>query len=425
MKWIRFCSAVVATIGLTTAVQASTMTLSHGGTCAGAAKSCGCAPSCQPVCCKPTIEIPCEPNVFTYQRQKSCLKPPVCHTCPAPVCCAPTCCAPKKSCCLGGGKSCLSGLFGGHKGCGLLGCKKQGCCAPAAPCCEAAPVCAAPAPTCNTCAAPAPTCCEATPCCQKKSCLSGLFGGHKGCGLFSGKGCNLFKGHKGWGLFGCKQKKGLCEETRIVCCPVDPCELAALIYKSQTACYADDREDAIEELGETYSCLCNPEIMAALIYGLNDAVESVREEAAEQIGKQLEENPCCCSPEVTSALTCALGDCDDGVVDAATTALEACGYCVVEGCCCAPAAPCSTCGTVGGCANGQCGVGGVVHPGIPVEQPAHPEVAPPPAVDGEAAPAPAPPEEPKAYYPSNLRQRSAGVPARNQNKLANLFGLRS
>lgn len=123
-----------------------------------------------------------------------------------------------------------------------------------------------------------------------------------------------------------------CVET--ACCPVtDACEIAELIYESQTACYAKDRRRAIQKLGNRYTCVCNPEIMAAFIYALNDADERVRKEAADEIGDQLRKYPCCCSPCVVQALTCALADCDRGVRRQAEEALEACGYEIVDGCC--------------------------------------------------------------------------------------------
>jgi hypothetical protein len=133
------------------------------------------------------------------------------------------------------------------------------------------------------------------------------------------------------------------------CCNADPCEIAKLIYESQTACYAKDRRAAIRKLGNKFDCICNPEIMTALVVGLNDCDERVRREAADEIGDQIKKN-CCCCPQVVAALTCALGDCDKHVVKQATEALERCGYEVVDGCCdtCAPgcAAP-TNCGPAG------------------------------------------------------------------------------
>lgn len=190
-------------------------------------------------------------------------------------------------------------------------------------------------------------------------------------------------------------KKGVCVKEVEYCC-ADPCEIAELIYKSQTACYAKDRKRAIDDLGNNYDCVCNPEIMAAFIYALNDADERVRKNAADEIGDQIRENPCCCSDEVTAALKVALADCDRGVRRQAQEALEACGYCVVDGCC----EPCGGCNACGHCGDGA---------------------APAPAED--AKPAPAPPEDPKAYFPSRLRQHQSSRSTRHSSPLANLFGL--
>lgn len=333
MKWIRTFTAVVATLGVTGVAQAGLFNL--GATC-GAAKSCGCAPSCQPVCCKPTITRPCGTSVHTYQRKCSDIKPPCCNTGCAPKCCAPApqCAAPAPQ-----------------------------CAAPAAQCAPApAPRCAAPAPRCAApaprCAAPAPTRCAPAPtCCQVR------------------------------------------------CCNADPCEIAELIYKSQTACYAKDRRSAIHKLGDKFDCVCNPEIMCALVYALNDSDERVRAKAADEIGDQIRANGCC-DCKVTAALTCALGDCDWQVRRQAEEALRACGYEVVDGCC-------NPCGSTG-CGNTGCGNVGPA---------AAPAPAPAPAEDN-AAPAPAPPteEDPKAYFPSRLNQQQTLRPAQKRNRLSDLFG---
>ncbi|MAT14427.1 MAG: hypothetical protein CMJ46_04065 [Planctomyces sp.] len=174
------------------------------------------------------------------------------------------------------------------------------------------------------------------------------------------------------------------------------------MYQSQTACYADDRKDAIDELGDNYDCACNPEIMTAFIYALNDADEDVRKEAADEIGDQLRNNPCCCSPELTAALTCALADCDRGVVRQAEEALEACGYEIVDGCC---DVCCAT-----GCTSGH----------------VSPAVAPTPAAPAEpkaVEPAPAPPEAPEAYFPSRIRSHQSGKSGNSAKGLASLFSL--
>jgi hypothetical protein len=149
-----------------------------------------------------------------------------------------------------------------------------------------------------------------------------------------------------------------------------------LIYQSQTACYARQRRAAISKLGNRYNCVCNPEIMTAFVYALNDADERVRREAADEIGDQVRKH-CCCCPEVVAALTCALGDCDKGVVRQAEQALRLCGYEVVKGCC------------NNGCTT-ACGTG--CGPSAPAMVPS----------TEPAAPAPVPPEEKKASRPSRL-----------------------
>jgi hypothetical protein len=167
-----------------------------------------------------------------------------------------------------------------------------------------------------------------------------------------------------------------CVETK--CCNADPCEIAKLIYESQTACYARQRRAAIRKLGNRYDCICNPEIMTAFVYALNDADERVRRTAADKIGDQVRKN-CCCCPEVVAALTCALGDCDRGVVRQAEQALRLCGYDVVNGCC---DQGCTTAGCNNGCAPA----------GTPAAAP---------MIDN-GAPAPVPPEEKRANRPSRL-----------------------
>ena len=351
----------------------------------------GCSLCKQNDCCQPACDACCEPACDT------CCEP-ACDTCCEPACdtCCEPCCPPKKKCCL------LDGLFGKAHGCGLCG--QKNCCQPACDtCCE---------PACDTCCEPACDACS-DPCCppKKKCFLNGLFGGH-GCGLF-GKGCSMCSHGNNCGCQDACCESACCETH---CCTADPCEIAELIYQSQTACYADDREDAIDSLGD-YDCVCNPEILTAMIHALNDADEEVRAEAADEIGDVLRRNPCCCCPELISALTYALGDCDKDVRKQAEEALEACGYAVVDGCCdtcCNTCGGCDTCGTAGGCD------GGYEAEALPGDLPA--EAAP---GAGGLAPAPAPPEAPKAYYPSRTRQHQATgkTPARSTNRLANLFGL--
>ncbi|MEK6258442.1 MAG: HEAT repeat domain-containing protein [Planctomycetota bacterium] len=155
-----------------------------------------------------------------------------------------------------------------------------------------------------------------------------------------------------------------------------------MIYESQTACYPQCRRAAIRKLGNRYNCICNPEIMTAFVYALNDADYRVRREAADEIGDQVRRH-CCCCPEVVTALTCALGDCDRGVVRQAEQALRLCGYDVVNGCC---DSGCTTaCNT--GCTNG-CAPGAAAPAMMPATEP--------------AAPAPVPPEEKKASRQGGL-----------------------
>jgi hypothetical protein len=163
-----------------------------------------------------------------------------------------------------------------------------------------------------------------------------------------------------------------------------------------TSCYAKDRGKALKKLGK-FDCVCNPEIMCAFVYGLNDADEDVRARAADEIGDQIRKGSqggcggcSCCTPEVVSALTCALGDCDKKVRKQAEEALELCGYEVVDGCC-------NTCGATG-CCNNACGnacgnAGGMSAPAAAPMPPA------------EANPAPVPPEEkPSASRRGGLSQ---------------------
>ena len=352
MKWIRVFTAVVAILGMNAVAQAGIFNLTDS---CGAAKSCGCAPSCQPECCKPTISRPCDTTVHTYQRKCSTIKPPCCPTdCCAP---APKCCAPAKPCCKPAAPCCKPA---------------KPCCKPAAPCCKPAAKCCVPSKACCApkCAAP-PKCCKP---CAPKCCAPSA---------------------------GCCDDGRCCGETR--CCDADPCEIAELIYQSQTACYAKDRRRAIHKLGDNFDCVCNPEIMVAFVYALNDADERVRAKAADEIGDQIRQNDdgccTCCTPEIVAALTCALGDCDRKVRRQAEEGLEACGYEVVDGCC-------DTCCDTGCDA---CGGGS----------------APAPAMDKkDAAPAPAPPaDDKKAYFPSRLNQKQTLRPIKRRSKLAGLFGL--
>ena len=44
--------------------------------------------------------------------------------------------------------------------------------------------------------------------------------------------------------------------------------------------------DFRDKLGDKFDCVCNPEIMVALVYALNDCDEDVRKEAADEIGRR-------------------------------------------------------------------------------------------------------------------------------------------
>ncbi|WP_373649783.1 MULTISPECIES: HEAT repeat domain-containing protein [unclassified Schlesneria] len=292
----------------------------------------------------------------------------------------------------------MFGSHGGHGHHGALGCAAPAancvgggagnygpaCAAPAANCGPAAapayagpatscapaagPACAAPAANCGPaagpgCAAPAATCVAASNCSGTPAC-----GSHFGGGFLKG----LFGKHHG--ASGCAATCAApgatsCTAVDTRCCNADPCEIAKLIYTSQTACYARQRAAALRKLGNRYDCICNPEIMSAFVYGLNDADERVRATAAKEIGDQTRKN-CCCSPEVVAALTCALADCDRGVRRKAERALRSCGYDIVDG-------NCDTC-VATGCSNGGCApVGGSVPSLSPSSEPVSPAPVPP------------------------------------------------
>lgn len=321
-----------------------------------------------------------------------------------------------------------AGLFGSHLGCG------------ASKCCDCADTCA---PACRptiarpchvnvynyqrSCAKPFNCCdgCDLGSCCPANNCAPGYAGNACApacapvCAAPCGDAC-LANGCIGNGcVAACDAGCGApCDVACDDCCPaVDACELAELIYVSQTACYARQRRRALQILGARYSCVCNPEIMSAFIYALNDADESVRANAADEIGDQLRKY-CCCSPCVTSALTYALADCDWRVRRQAEEALRLCGYDIVDGCC--DVACCDT-----GCLGGNCAPGGI---GAPVEM--NPEAAP---IEGGAplAPAPAPPAEvgppaapvPAAeYFPRTMPEQTVRK-SNLKNSLRNLFTL--
>lgn len=369
MKWLKICGALLAAMSMNSLADAGLLGALRGD--CGGAKGCGCAPSCQPQCCKPVIVKPCCPNVYTYQRKCSDIKPPCCDTCcPPATCCAPAACAPAACAPACAAPAACAPACAAPAACAPA----PAACAPAATTCAPAPMacapaCAAPAacgPKCApACAAPtacAPACaapaactpaCAPVCCTPKKGLLSRLFEKTKKNDCAAPAACTP-----------------ACE---VRCCNADPCEVATLIYESQTACKAKDRKKAIHKLGDKFDCICNPEIMTAFIVGLNDCDEDVREKAADEIGDQIRKN-CCCCPEVVAALTCALGDCDKGVVKQATEALELCGYEVVDGCC-------DTCGTTAACGTGACGTGYAPAPAAPAAAPAP---APVPPQDGQA-----------------------------------------
>ena len=384
MKWIRVLTTCTALLGMSVSAQAGLF--SFGGKC-GAEKCCGATRTCQPRCCKPTIQRPCEPKTFTYQRAVSNLVKPCCkpdNCCPK----KPSCCAPAAKC----APACAPKAADCAAPCDSKCAPKAAACAPA--CAPKAANCAAPcaskcAPACGpkaaTCAAPCNSKCA--PACgpKDKSCAAP-------CDSKCAPKCAP----------ACGPKKACCGDDR--CCPDQSCEIAELIYESQTACYAKHRAKAIDRLGDRYNCVCNPEIMCAFVYALNDCDERVRHEAADEIGDQVRRNGCCCmNDKVVEALTAALADCDRGVRNEAEEALEVCGYEVVD--CCKPK-----------CGAAKCGAG--CKPAGPACDPAchAPGAAPaaPTKADPEAAPAPAPPEEKSA--------RSL-FPIRRNSKLANLFGL--
>ncbi len=361
MKSMRTIAALVAVLGMGSFAQAGLF----GHSECGASKCCDCAPTFQPSCCKPTIVRPCHRNVYNYQR--SCAKATGCDSG----------CGPANSCCpTGAGNGCGTGCADGAG---------NGCV-------NGATSCAAPCATGNGCANGAGNGCVngatscAAPCANGNGCANGA---GNGC-------CNTDPG--------CAAPCGdVCGDS---CCATtcqDACEIANLIYTSQTACYARQRRSALVKLGRRYDCVCNPEIMSAFIYGLNDADERVRETAADKIGDELRKNPCCCSQCTVSALTVALADCDRGVRRQAEQALRQCGYDIVDPTCCEVA--CDT-----GCVNNGC---------APTAAPAYSPAAAPAA----APAAPAPPAEPKAYFPKRISDENARPVSATKKSLSNLFGL--
>ncbi len=413
MKSIRTIAALIAVIGMSSYAQAGRRQVACGAT-----KCCDCAPTFQPTCCKPTIVRPCHRNIYNYQRQfvKSC--------------CVDPGCGPSIGCCpTGAGNGCGNGCTdpnncGAGNGCG----NGNTCAAP----CGAGNGCG----NGNTCAAP----CGAGNGCGNGNTCAAPCGAGNGCG----NGCtdpNSCCNGAGNGCAGTS-----CCPTTTACCQ-DACEIAELIYQSQTGCKGHQRRRALSKLGRKYDCVCNPEIMSAFIYGLNDADHRVRRTAADKIGDELRKNKCCCSQCVVEALTIALADCDRGVRRQAERALKQCGYdivnptcqvavcdtgCVGNGCgngCADPNACCN--GNGNGCGNGNncaapCGAGNgcgnsCVSNGC-TTAPAYSPAAPAEVPATVSPVAPAPPAEPKAYFPKKISDENAR-PVSSKKGLNNVFGL--
>jgi len=383
MKSIKTIAAVVAVLAMGSLAQAG---MRRSSDC-GASKCCDCAPTFQPTCCKPKIVRPCHRNVYNYQR-----------TC-AKACCDNGC-GPSTSCCpTGAGNGCVNGAGN----CAAPCANGAGCDNGAANNCTGNACAGA-----NNCAAPCGTgagnnCCTGNACAGANNCAAPC-GTGAGCDNGAGNTCcngNACAGANNCAGTGCAGDS---------CCATtcqDACQIAQLIYESQTACYARQRRAAIAKLGNKYDCVCNPEIMSAFIYALNDADERVRTKAADEIGDQLRKNKCCCSQCVVEALTVSLADCDRGVRRQAEQALRQCGYDIVDPCC---EVACDT-----GCAGDACcnNGAGCVGNGC----------APAPASAEPAPAAPAPPAEPKAYFPKRINDENARPVSAKKKSLSNLFGL--
>jgi len=360
MKSIKTIAAVVAVLAMSSLAQAG---LRRSSDC-GASKCCDCAPTFQPTCCKPKIVRPCHRNVYNYQR--TCAKASCDNGCGPSTGCCPT----------GAGNGCVNGAGN----------------------------CAAPCANGTGCDHGAANTCTGNNCAGANNCAApcGTGAGNNCCTGNTGAGANHCAGANNCAGTGCAGDS---------CCATtcqDACQIAQLIYASQTACYARQRRAAIAKLGNKYDCVCNPEIMSAFIYALNDADERVRTKAADEIGDQLRKNKCCCTPCVVQALTIALADCDRGVRRQAEQALRQCGYDIVDPCC---EVACDTGCAGNGCAGNSC-VGNGCAP------------APAPAAAPAAAPAtPAPPAEPKAYFPRKINDESARPVSSSRKSLSNLFGL--
>lgn len=380
MNWIKVCLALTAMLAMGFEAHAGKLSHRRSIGC-GAEKACGCASDYKPSCCKPSIKKPCHRNVHSYQRGCAPAKPMGCTSCAPSSCCAPAACAADPAC--------------------------------DAPC-AAEPECAAPAEE-SCCASDSCTdgCCKSktrrvkTKRCSSKSCKSCTADAcADSCGADDSCGCSKTKC--------CKDE----------CSKYDPRKLAQLIYEAQTACYPRQRKRAVHIIGSRYNCKCNPEVMTALMYSMNDANPYVRREATDEIGDQIRKHGCCCTPEMVKALSFALADCDRVVRREAEQALNNCGYEVVGGCCKQRRERCHTkksscCET--GCADTGC-TNGCAPAAAPAEKPV--EEAPAPAAEeadiDDAAPAPPVGAQPEQnYFPAKLQK--SGRPVK-RNTLANLFG---
>ncbi len=365
MNTMKTLLAVAALVALSTDTQAG---LLGKRLACGSSKCCDCAPTFQPRCCKPQIVRPCHRNCYNYQR-----------TCAKPMNCCGT--SPGNSCCPVNNNCC-------DTGCGTGACGNN--------CCNTTSQCAAPC---------------GTDCCN--NILSNI-----GCG----NGCGTNCCDTGCGNNCCDTGCGddCCATT---CCPDNSCAIAELIYISQTACYARQRRAAIHKLGDKFDCCCNPEIMSAFIYALNDADQRVRAKAADEIGDQVRRNHCCCSQCVVAALTNGLADCDRVVRRECEQGLRLCGFDVVNGNCevCCD----STCCDGGTCCNTGCTTCAPagVPAGVPVDAVPAAPAAPTHDAAPEVAPAPAPPEEERAYYPKRLPEQTAR-PISARQSLSRLFSFK-
>ncbi len=361
MKSLRTIAALIAILGMSCFAHAG----QRGHRARGASKCCDCAPTFQPTGCKPTIIKPCHRNVYNYQR--SCAKATGCGDCGGP---AFSCC-PNAA-----GNGCGTGcVAGAGNGCGT------GCVAGAGNGCVNGAGNYA-----GNCAAP---------------CGAGCTAGANNCAAPCGNGCATD--------VNCAPQCG--DDTCCATTNQDACGIAQLIYESQTACKSSHRRRALKKLGKNFDCQCNPEIMSAFIYGLNDADRKVRKAAADMIGKQIKKNSCCCTQCTVDALTYALADCDRGVSKRAEKALGGCGFDVVD-------PNCRKAGRDQGCTSNGCAGNGCAGNGCAVNggngndySPAAPAVAP------------APPTESKAHFPKRNKDEKVRSVSAAKKSLSNLFGL--